>query len=290
MKPKVDNLKLRERIEFTFPVYLKGYRDRVEKLYSSEHEVSEYFSLMSPIKLIVLLKNYFTHVIFVKSEVDSIEIMDCTCYSENEMAVLVDGPPKLKADFLNNKFNIVHYLEIMRYFEFINKIMLSTKENLNDFAYREGCQKADSHNLAYTFSLAVKEVVKPTIKTSVLNTDEIIEKVNDLSFQYEFGESVKSYNCELYFAAASAGGGSLENILRILITRKLGEEYLTENTYIITSLNTLKKHNIVKGRLYARIKAFNAIRNSNAHTNEDPVEKEVVEDLFRIIRDVSLLF
>lgn len=116
--------------------------------------------------------------------------------------------------------------------------------------------------------------------------NELVRKINSPSFEYELGESIKAYKAELYLAAAATGGIALENILRILITRKLGPEKLPDKTYIGNSITALREGNIIPGRFAGKILGQKEIRNSNMHTNEDPVNKETVEDLYKIIIEV----
>lgn len=124
---------------------------------------------------------------------------------------------------------------------------------------------------------------------NLFGLDELIQKINSPSFEYELGESIKSYKNGLYLAAGATGGIALENILRLLIINRIGDKALPDKSYIWKSIEALNKKQILPGHLRAEVIAQNEIRNSNAHTNEDPVSKETVETLYRIIRDVSLL-
>ncbi|MEK4425468.1 hypothetical protein [Solibacillus sp. FSL K6-1523] len=68
---------------------------------------------------------------------------------------------------------------------------------------------------------------------NVFGLEEIVYKINSPSFEYELGESIKTYKSGLYLAAAATGGITLENILRILIVNRLGTDQLPKNTYIL---------------------------------------------------------
>lgn len=118
--------------------------------------------------------------------------------------------------------------------------------------------------------------------------NELVQKIDSPSFGYELGESVKAYNEGLYLAAASTGGIALENILRILIQRKTDAD-LPKNTYIKDSLAVLKIKGVLSNRLAASVSSLRDIRNSNSHTNNDPVRKTTVDHLYATIEDLARL-
>ncbi|MEK5070557.1 hypothetical protein [Sporosarcina sp. FSL K6-1508] len=121
---------------------------------------------------------------------------------------------------------------------------------------------------------------------NVFDLEELVPKVNSKSFEYELGESIAAYKQGLYLAAGSTAGIALENILRIIISKKLKGYKLDERTYIWISVKALQGKNIVPGRLLGEASRFEAVRNSNAHTNEDPARKETVEAIYLLIKDL----
>lgn len=116
--------------------------------------------------------------------------------------------------------------------------------------------------------------------------ETLVPQVGSPSFEYELSESIASHRQGLYLAAAATGGIALENILRVIIKRRLGEKELPSKTYIRDSVSRLDKSSILPGRLKSRVLEKNGIRNSHSHTNEDRVRKETVESLFLVIKDL----
>lgn len=125
---------------------------------------------------------------------------------------------------------------------------------------------------------------------NVFGLEEVVHKIKSPSFDYELGESISAYKQGLYLAAASTAGIALENILRLLIIKKLGKGKLPDKTYIYNSVIALDTKSILPGRLRAEVLKHTNVRNANSHTNEDPVRRDTVDNLYRIIRDISLLF
>ena len=155
-----------------------------------------------------------------------------------------------------------------------------------DRAKEWGVNKADDDYSTYKLSKALEKAISPPIELTTVNTEEILDRVKDPAFRYEFGESAKAYNAGLYLAAASIAGIALENILRLIIVNKMRDNTLPKYSFIRDSVLKLDKENILPGRLRSRVWEKNGIRNSHSHTNEDPVRKETVESLHLIIEDL----
>ena len=124
---------------------------------------------------------------------------------------------------------------------------------------------------------------------NLFGLDELIQKIDSPSFEYEIGESIKAYKNNLYLAAGATGGIALENILRLLIIKRFGEKKLPYQTYIKKSVERLDEKRILPGRLRTDVLKYSDVRNANAHTNEDPVRKDTVDTLYRIIFEVGSL-
>ncbi|MEO4053415.1 hypothetical protein [Solibacillus sp. CAU 1738] len=284
---------LKNGFNMFFSPYLEGYRNRVNELYADEYrENRESFFFMNPVKLHVLLNDMNTHLVLSENDVDQIGFIDCKDMQHEEFSVLRKGPEKLKIEFIKSEFSITEYITDFHYYDLGEYAGLMFNEvNHGGLIERSkvwGIENADSHEMNYRFNKALQSAFEPSTLLSDLNTDLIIEKVNTPSFAYEFGESVKAYNAGIYLAASTTGGIALENILRILIKNKTSE-HLPKDTYIKDSLAVLKRNHVLSNRLAASVSNLRDIRNSNSHTNEDPVRKTTVDHLYATIEDLAML-
>lgn len=282
---------LKEGLKLFFQPYLEGYRKRVNEIYTVENDESSSFSYMKPVRLHVLLRDKNTHLIFTSADVDEIEFFDFNETSREEFEKLSSSSEKIKDDFIKSIIGTDNYLAHQRLSQLGEfggiSFAKGNQHTLSNRSRQWGIEKADSHYNNYRFSLAFEKSLIPSSELIVVDTEKILERVPDPSFQYEFGESAKAYNAGLYLAAASTGGLALENILRLLIVKMLGEDELPGETYIRTSLKRLEKGNILPGRLHGAVDSLKNIRNSNSHTNEDPVKQTTVDHLFATIEDLS---
>ncbi|KOY81541.1 hypothetical protein I6G82_08585 [Lysinibacillus macroides] len=289
----MDIEELTEGLKTFFPPYLEGYRTRVNELYMEEHKNSDSFYFMNPVKLYILLHEKNTHLLFSENNEDQIVFIDCSHISSEEFSVLKNGPDKLKYRFIKELLDIDEYHVDIPFYNLGKWAGVAfTNDNrgtLVDRSNRWGTHLADSHEKDYRFNKAFRSAIIPSTELEDIDTNVIIQKVNNPTFEYEFGESVKAYNSGLYLAAASTGGIALENILRLLIQVK-AEAKLPQNTYIKDSLAVLRRENILPNRLAASVDSLKAIRNSNAHTNSDPVKKTTLDHLYSVIEDLSYLF
>lgn len=289
----IQNEELIEGLEMFFSPYLGGYRNRVNELYADEYnESNDSFYFMNPVKLHVLLNGKNTYLVFTKNDEDQMVFIDCTDIPHEDFTLLFKGPEKLKNKFLRDEFNLTENLSNFPYTSLGKHAgLIFSKPNHGSLIERSllwGIKKADTHETNYRFSKAFQEALQPSVKLSDINTDLIVEKVNNPSFEYEFGESVKAYNAEIFLAAATTGGIALENILRILIQRKTNAQ-LPKDTYIKDSLAVLKRNHVLSNRLAASVNSLRDIRNSNSHTNNDPVRKTTVDHLYATIEDLAML-
>ncbi|MGR6904766.1 DUF4145 domain-containing protein [Lysinibacillus sp. BSL11] len=289
----MDIEELKEGFRVFFPPYLEGYRSRVNELYMEEHKNSDSFYFMDPVKLFVLLYEKNTQLLFSESDEDQIVFIDCSHISNEEFSLLTNGSEKLKKRFIKSLLNVDEYHVDIPFYNLGEWAGIAfsngNRDSLIDLSYRWGTHLADSHENLYRFSKAFNSAIIPSTELGNIDTNVIIQKVNDPTFEYEFGESVKAYNSGLYLAAAATGGIALENILRLLIQAKT-KANLPQNTYIKDSLAVLKRENVLSNRLAASADSLKAIRNSNAHTNSDPVKKATINHLYSVIEDLSYLF
>lgn len=291
MKASVSNEFIEEKLKIIFPTILTSYRECVESTFKEEFsEVGfDIFVFMQPVKAIVLIHERNTHILFYKHETDEISFMDCTHIPLVQFYDIDDNDSKFKRNLIKDILLLdLEYVASISLVNFIEFGVIALKQsNLEKIASESGVSIANKHYKDYELSKAFKKAFTPSSKTQTIDTELIIQTVNNPSFTYEFGESVKAYNSKLYLAAAATSGIALENLLRILIIKNFGKKRLPDKTYIDRSVRVLDEKEILPGRLRADILKNIGVRNANAHTNKDPVRKDTVEALFRIIFDVS---
>lgn len=279
-------------LEVFFQSYLEGYRERVNNLYPDEYSESNSFVYMQPIHLYVFLRGDHTHLLFANGESDKLIFKDCDGIDNNEFDYLSKGPDKLKQQFIQSHLELEDYITVFpfpRLGEWAGVSFTKTNlESLPNSSRNWGIKQADDHYDDYRLVKSLEKALATSSDLNVVNTDDILKRVKDPSFQYEFGESAKAYNAGLYLAAAATGGIALENILRLIIKEKTTYQ-LPYNTYIKDSLAVLQKDDTLSKRLYTSVESLKNIRNSNAHTNIDPVKNTTVDHLFATIEDLSII-
>ncbi|MGC8229869.1 hypothetical protein ACP2W0_12735 [Pseudobacillus badius] len=281
-------------INIFFPSFLEGYRERFKKYYSNGVE-NKYFYFCNPTKLTAVYSKKTCYFIFTDSEKDEFETLKTTSNEDEKIDSLQQEPHHLVRRKLLELFNIQDSSVI----EFDQNGWLDRRPDLffltfeeknhhllKDSSFECGGMYADWHYHSYELEEAIKQSVKPSSEYQLFDAEAIMKKVDTESFRYEFEESIKAYNTELYLAASATAGIALENLLRILITHHLGAKALPEKTYIWESNKVLKKHRIVDGRLAGRIESASPIRNSTSHTNTGRVDKETVDETYRLIKDL----
>ena len=282
---------LKEGIAVFFPIYLEAYREHVHSLYPLEHKECGSFSFMNPIYLFVLLRSHNTHLIFTNGDsIDRVSFIDPADIEVDEFEKLSSSSRKTKKAYIDSIIGEKDCIEDIKISAIVEHGTFAFKsvnrEYLLEASKKWGIEKADEHYQTYLFTKALENALNPNTELTVVDTDDILQRVQNHAFQYEFGESAKAYNAGLYLAAASTAGIALENILRLIIVRRMKDNTLPRNSFIRDSVLKLDKENILPGRLRSRVWEKSGIRNSHSHTNEDPVRKETVESLFLIIEDL----
>lgn len=291
-KFNISNEEIKKGYEIVFQPFLEGYRNHVNELYLEEYnDRSDSFIYMEPIKLFLLLSEDSSYIIITRSERDELVFIP----PSPENYAFSENPEKLKIKFMKEQLQIDNPLEYTPYYAFLRYIGGKFfKETNHPKLYEEakisGISTADSHASQYEYYKSLNMYLSHKVELENIDFENITTKVNDPSFQYEFEESVKAYNAGLYLAAATTGRIALENILRQLIKKELGSQFLPDKTYIWKSVDVLTKNEILSGRLRGQINQQSEIRNTNCHTNDAPVTKETVDNLYGVIRDISNLF
>lgn len=119
---------------------------------------------------------------------------------------------------------------------------------------------------------------------SLFEFQKYVLKVDDQHFYYEIGEAIEAYKHGLYLAATAVAGVSLENILKIIISRKIPNSKLRDIPYIKECLDELVKHGLMEDRKKRDIMNFNNTRNGSAHSNSGKVLAKHAEEGFTIIK------
>lgn len=289
----ISNEELQKALKILFPVYLNSYREHVTEVYKEEYEEAgnNIFNFMQPVKCIVLMHGNNSYLLFYKNEKDELLFKDCTSIELSDFDVLSERLSKFKKKFIQDTLQLdLDFISSLKLSDFVKYGALGLRSpDLNSISKSSGIHGADEDYKTYELNKALEQIIIPSSKTEIVDTASVLQKVNDPSFQYEFEESIKAYNAGLYLAAAATGGIALENILRVLIIKNFDKKRLPDKTYIDRSVRVLDEKKILPGRLRADILKSIGVRNANAHTNEDPVRKDTVEALYRIIFDVSIL-
>lgn len=287
---------IEERIEGTgifFPNFLKGYRDRINQYYADFYsEYPEYFPLMDPIQLYALHFKYDTIFLLCQNEQDSVTNIQAN-ETDNENYVKLDtAPVHIQKQYFFNvaKVAIDHVYKVRE----LNKLgglcalgfHAVNHKSLDGTAYHLGAEEADFDYQGLTLDKSIEEKFKPSSNYHSFEIEPLIQKVDSESFRYEFEESIKAYNSELYLAAAAVAGIALENLLKLLIVRRLGRAMLPKNQFIKDLNLVLANNKIIDNRLYHRIQSYTPIRNSSSHTNDGKAKKEDAEHAYNIIKEL----
>lgn len=286
---------LQEQLQQYLELFFKDYTEIVGEKYHEEYSThKDSFLFMNPFTMYFIQKDSFNYCVFSYSEEIKVSFVDCTNETVEDLEILNTALFKQRETFMYDKLKLPISFSDMPLHNFIkNGLLIFNEHNferLPEHVYRNADSFARQHAETYYLTKTLDSILKPSLQLENIDFTTIIENVKDPSFQYEFEESVKAYNTGIYLAAAAAGGIALENILRQLIKRELGPQYLPDKTYIWKSVDVLTKNEILSGRLRGRINQQSEIRNTNSHTNDDPVTKETVDNLYGVIRDISNLF
>lgn len=288
---KVDYVPFKESMQFFSERFLFVYREYVTVHFKEYYETfPEYFPFMKPIEW---------KVVFNNSSIDNylyISTSDTFSTFSNQFSTLGESRAFYQMPKFTQKEKIAEILSVSEapkeFFQvkygFPAQAIIADKDHVTkdpsdmpkigeimgrEFAELHGEKaRAEKYELFNLFGL-----------------DELIQKIDSPSFEYELGESIKAYRSGLYLAAAATAGIALENILRVLIIKYFDKKRLPDKTYIDRSVRVLEEKKILPGRLRADILKSVGVRNANAHTNEDPVRKDTVDALYRIIYDVGIL-
>lgn len=210
MAEEYANEVLKASLEVFFNPYLEAYRERVNTLYFDEHKESSSFQYMKPVKLTVLLRGENTHLIFSSDFKDNISFIECSKMESKVFQQLSSSSSKVKDSFIKSISGLEKYLFELHYSQLgeYAGIAFSTgnRGSLSEQSKILGIEEADNHFSGYELEKALEKVITPNTTLTIVNTDEILERVNDSSFQYEFGESAKAYSAGMYLAAAATGG------------------------------------------------------------------------------------
>lgn len=269
--------------------FIKSYRKHIKENYPKLYgEFPKKFVFMHPAQFVAIFKNNYIRFYVYPHSFDTVllkyqqfttlgEMRAYDCLTEEEKA------EKL-AVIAERDDSPITFFDIKYGFELPAIIHQGHASNNPDDLPEMGTIKGTHFAQEHGDKLA-KELKE---RFNVFNLEELVNKINCPSLNYELGESISAYKQGLYLAAATTGGIALENILRILIQKKTRTP-LPKDTYIKDSLTILKRNNILSNRLAASVNSLRDIRNSNSHTNEDPVRKTTVDHLYATIEDLAML-
>lgn len=122
---------------------------------------------------------------------------------------------------------------------------------------------------------------------TILDFEEIIQRVNDDDFSYQINEAIAAYDNSLFLACASTLGVAVETLCLALLD-KHGIEYESEDPTMIGRLtNILKTNNIIDRRMKNRLMQAYSTRNMVSHSNKGYVVSNDCHSLFATIHSLA---
>lgn len=290
---------IEERVKGTelfFGEYLRGYRERVNKFYKEEYtNHPSYFPLMNPVMMKALhLQNQDSIFLFVKSSNDQLESVVASEEQMEKYTGLSEVPKLKQDDYIVSLLGFTKKdVSKKKYISELGRFSLNFFDQINhhlipEESFKWGQKEADWDFNAYQLDEAIKNLSKPSTNYSLFDIDSVINKVIDEQFRYEFEETIKAYNAELYLASTITAGVTIESLLKNIIIDRLGKQSLPQakNSYILNYTDILVNKGVMSERLQSRIKSANTLRNSSGHSKSGKMEAADAEYLISVIKSI----
>lgn len=286
--PRVDPLPFSERTWELWKNFIDTYRAYVDDYYAEQYsEFPDLFPFKQPLKWIFVYKNQEFEAHIFLSESDSCEYAYFQFVTLGESRTFSRLPPYLQKE---REKEIIgrsdNPLAIIKYKYGFPAPALTydpnyVTENPDDLA-----KMGETDGRAFAKRHGERARGLKDQQFNIYGLEELVPQVDSASFEYELGESIAAYKAGLYLAAGATAGIALENLLRIIIEKKAGQKALPIEPYIWKSAKYIRENRLVPGRLANEASSFDGIRNSNSHTNEDPVREKSLEALYLLIKDL----
>lgn len=295
MGRKLTKEEMQTGLELFFPNFLEGYRARVNEYYVEEHsKYPDFFAPMNKCSLKAIIFTFNTYLIFSESQNEKLNIIFATEEENAKLKKLLNAPDHIFRKELYEIYKIEEnrLIKLKKFWDLNRHLTLSfhdfdeNHQRIVGFSRSEGIKSADWDHMDLEIHKSLKETMKPSAEYNNFDVETLIRTVDSESFRYEFEESVKAYNSELYLAAGATAGIAIENLLKTLIVRHLGSRALPKRTFIKDFIEVLKTHKIIDERMANRISGFSFVRNSSSHTNTGKVTKEDVDQGYYLIKEL----
>lgn len=283
-------------LDIFFPNFMKGYRDRVNKYYKELYDKdSGYFPLMNKCILKSISFKFDPLFIFLKSETDQCMNISITDEEEQKFYDLLSVPEHVYEKELYTYFQIDRedIQKEIKFYSLDDNTTLSFYENNHELlpsqSYLSGEEEADSDYSIYKFSNIIKEVTTHSSYFPLFDIGPVIDKVDNSEFKYEFEESIKAYNSELYLSSVVTAAVSLETLLKTAVEKRLGNNFLPKNNrekHTLQYAQILSRNGLIEERLHHRIKSLNELRRSGAHSKTGRIEQWDAEQMISGIKIV----
>ncbi|GEA17538.1 HEPN domain-containing protein [Moorella sp. E306M] len=261
-----------------FTDFLQAYRDRVNSYYSEVYaENPEAFPFMKPTLVATIFRNMeiISFLDLSKTAKDEIGLFEDFLESQEEYDRVNHLPQHIQEDRLLKIAGLDSYIE-----RDISWYVLGDDAPPHydpRTPKYQGSQLADRHY----YSFLKKEKKK---KLDLYDAEAVIAKVNNDEFKYELEEAIKAYNYGLYLACTATAAVSIETLLKIIVVSRLGENFLPKQIYIISLAEVLKNENIMDDRFFHRLKSFNELRRSAAHSKSGKLDQWDAEQALSLVK------
>ncbi len=281
--------------ELFFHKYLEGYRNRVSQYYLEKYEKHpSSFKLMGGTGLIVVHLLSDSFFFFFRSEAEDYVKSVVASEDQNEKYnSMIGAPDHIRLECLSeigqiDSGSILSEKKLSNigsnawtYFRNINHV------NLPNASYTWGGEAADLEYLFHNFNQSLIAHKAPKADFHLFDISQIVSKVNDEDFQYEYEEAIKAYNAGLYLPSTITTAVAIETLLKNVIIQRLGERKLPRESrekYILNYANILLREGVISERLNHRIRATNELRRSAGHSKSGKVEQWDAEQAISCVK------
>lgn len=261
-----------------FHDFLQAYRDRVNNFYFEEYAKNpEAFPFMKPTLVVNIFRNaeIISFLTLSNTAKDEIRQFEDFFESDEDYDYVEHLPKHIQEKRLLKIAGLDTYIE--KHIDWYSEVGDVPPHFNSKVPKYQGSQLADKH---YNSFLATEKEKK----LDLFDAEAVITKVNNEEFQYELEEAIRAYNFGLYLACTATAAVSIETLLKIIVTSRLGENFLPKKMYIISLAEVLKNENIMDDRFFHRIKSFNELRRGAAHSKSGKVDKWDAEQALLLVK------
>ncbi|KAF0380501.1 hypothetical protein [Pediococcus acidilactici] len=161
-------------------------------------------------------------------------------------------------------------------FTITNKYIFANYNNEEEVI--EAFKQWSYHFLDFQLKLIKENIPLYSSDYQIEYSDEstnIINKVNDSIFSYQYNEATQLFQYDFYLGSACVFGVALERIC-VLIAKKNNVKYPKDKTELGPFAYTLYKEHVINDSFRKRILAASKFRNLSSHTNAEAVKGDAL--------------